>query len=94
MPNVSELVKGAKLVAYDGCHKIYLAMDQDQAKWFKKHYVKETDKVVAGTASEMLGALEEWWQSACPFRFITAVYTKENEDDFVEVIAQGDEWDA
>lgn len=88
MPKVSEIVKEARLVAYDDCHKIYLAMDDDQAKWFKKHY----PNVVSGTPDEMLDALGRWWKEACPSRFITAVYTRDTKDDFVEVVAQGDVW--
>lgn len=90
---VSEAVKNARLVAYDGCHKIYLAMDEDQAKWFRTYYTKPTDKVVAGPAEEMLMELVDWWESACPCRFITAVYTKDKDSHFVELVPQGQEWD-
>jgi hypothetical protein len=90
---VSDAVKKAHLVAYDGCHKIYLAMDEPQAKWFRKFYTNSEDKVVAGPADEMLLHLVEWWESACPCRFIMAVYTKEDDSDFVELVPQGGAWD-
>ncbi len=88
---VSEAVKKAHLVAYDGCHKIYLAMDEDQAKWFRKFYVNTEDRVVDGAG--MLDTLVEWWESACPCRFITAVHTKDNDAEFVELVPQGGVWD-
>lgn len=89
--SVADAVKRARLVAYDGCHKIYVAMDEDQAKWFKKNYVKPTDQIVEG--EDMLESLEEWWDCSCPCRFISAVYTKNDEPDFVDLISQFSAWE-
>ena len=34
--DVEVAMEYAHLVAFDGCHKIYLAMDEEQAEWFRK----------------------------------------------------------
>ena len=36
--DVAVAMESAKLVAFDGCHKIYLAMDEGQVDWFKMNY--------------------------------------------------------
>jgi hypothetical protein len=35
---VADAVENAILVAFDGCHKIYVAMDEEQADWFRRNY--------------------------------------------------------
>lgn len=83
---VADAIVNAELVAWDGCHKIYLAMDVEQAEWFRDKY----DFVVEGTASDMLDNLIEWWHESCDLRFISAVRT--NHDDpnagFTDLIPQ------
>lgn len=85
--NVEEFIHDARLIAFDGCHKVYLAMDDAEAAWFREHY----DTIVAGTPTEMLATLHEWFEGSCWLRFIEAVYR--NEDDpnagFVSLIRQG-----
>jgi len=68
---VVEAITEAHLVAYDDCHKIYLAMDEEQAEWFREYF----PVTVEGTAEEMLNALADWWENSCFLRFINAVAT-------------------
>ena len=51
----------AESIAYDGCHKIYLITDNNEADEAKS-YGYELQPV------EFLGAI---WESACPLRFIS-----------------------
>lgn len=89
---VSEYVDEAKLIAWDECHKIYLAMDDTQADWFRDEY----PAVVEGSPEHLLTTLEEWFDKSCGLRFINAVSTNEADPNagFVTLIPQGaDEYD-
>lgn len=101
--DVENTLQSAELIAFDGCHKIYLAMDLEQAEWFKRNYTEsvcETSRNFTGSTQEMLTKLRHWWNDSCGLRFICSVET--NHDDpnagFKNVIPQGasdaeDSWD-
>jgi len=59
------------VVAWDGCHKIYMAMDDEQAEWFRDKY----PYVVDADCETMLATLARWWEESCGLRFIQAVHT-------------------
>lgn len=67
--DVEDRIVEAKLVAFDGCHKIYLAMDDTEADWFRLNY----DIRHEGTPEEMLAIVRRWFDESCPLRFINAV---------------------
>jgi hypothetical protein len=89
---VRENVEWAKLVAFDGCHKIYLAMDDHEAQWFHENY----EYTLTASPKEMMDKLHEWWNESCGLRFISAV--EHNADDpnagFTDLIPQGAEDEA
>lgn len=91
---VIDAIEDALLIAFDGCHKIYLAMDEKEANWFRENYNGRscTDRTFEGTPEEMLNLLVTWWDKSCGLKFISAVTT--NHDDpnagFVSLIGQGD----
>jgi hypothetical protein len=69
--DVEECLSDAQLIAWDECHKIYVAMDDENADWFldpDSGYL-----CVMGTHSGMLEQLREWWEESCALRFIQAV---------------------
>lgn len=77
--DVAEEVRYAKSISFDGCHKIYLAMDETQAEWFKNNYNGAScdDRTFEGTAEQMLALLKEWYEESCALRFIQSVKTDE-----------------
>lgn len=85
---VEEEVEHAELIAWDECHKIYLAMDATQAEWFVEHggYT-----IVRGSATEMFKTLQEWYKDSCPLKFIEAVVTNGEGTDWERLIPQGAE---
>jgi len=92
---VADAVEDALLIAFDGCHKIYVAMDEEQAYWFRTNYNSSncsTHLNFTGTPEEMLTTLKDWWDESCGLKFIQSVTT--NYDDpnrgFVSLIGQGD----
>lgn len=97
---VFDQCESAHLAAWDGCHKIYLAMDETQDNWFRTYYGNpgrdevdgEPDERFAfvGTPEEMFDKVKQWWAMSCGLRFITAVYSNSalNEANYVSLIPQ------
>lgn len=91
--DVEDALQSAHLIAWDGCHKIYLAMDEEQEQWFKKNYKEEecgTSCNFVGSTQEMLKMIQRWWGDSCSLRFVQSVETNhENPNDgFVALIPQ------
>ena len=86
---VEATIDDALLVAFDGCHKMYLAMDAEQAAWFRAEY----PHTVTGTPDEMLDAVKAWYAVSCPLKFVNAVSTNHADPNagFVPLIEQGAE---
>lgn len=93
------MLDGATLVAWDGCHKCYVAMDEEQAAWFRENYNDaELDaepgsaRIMEGSGRDMLATLETWFEASCGLRFISAVRTDHDDPNagFTHLIAQGE----
>lgn len=86
---VEDALDDARLIAWDECHKIYLALDDTEADWFRANY----DRVVAGTYADLLTTLHNWYDESCWLKFISGV--RHNAVDpnagFVTLIPQGAE---
>lgn len=93
---VEDALEDALLIAWDGCHKMYLAMDDEQADWFRQNYngVHCDDRTFTGTPKEMLNTLLAWWDESCSLKFINAVTTNHENPNagFVSLISQDDSW--
>jgi hypothetical protein len=92
--DVEDALQSAELIAFDGCHKIYLAMDAEQAEWFRKNYnEKECDTSCnfTGSTQEMLTKIKHWWNDSCQLRFICSVETNHDNpnEGFKSLIPQG-----
>ena len=75
-----------RLIAWDGCHKMYVAMDAEQADWFRTNY----PHIVEGSYEDLLVVLASWWEQSCGLRFINAVASgiSGEPDKFTDLIAQ------
>lgn len=84
--NVADFIPHAKLIAFDGCHKIYLAMDDYEAAWFRESY----SQIVEDVPEVMADTLSRWFDDSCGLRFINAVYhTIPNANDgYINLISQ------
>jgi hypothetical protein len=91
LPKVREAMEGAQLVAWDGCHKIYLAMDPIEGAWFLENY----EYTFQGTAQAMYETVVDWYESSCSLRFVSAV--RHNADDpnegFTHLISQFEDYE-
>lgn len=83
---LAEHIDLAHLVAWDECHKIYLAMDEAQADFFRAEY----PVIVEGAPDAMAKAVITWWNDSCGLRFISAVHTNAADPNagFVSVVDQ------
>lgn len=74
---VENALEDAILIAFDGCHKMYVALDDEQADWFRENYNGRscTDRTFTGTPEEMLATLKVWWDESCGLKFINSVTT-------------------
>jgi hypothetical protein len=93
---VSEYAENCVLIAFDGCHKIYLAMDETEAKWFKENYngAECDDRTFEGTPEQMFELLKNWYTYSCSLKFIQAVWSNEADPNagFVSLISQEAGW--
>jgi hypothetical protein len=82
--SLSEIIEKTSLVAYDGCHKIYL-MDTIHKKWFQDY------EVVDGDTDHRMESVETWWDKSCPLRFIEWITSDStNNLVFTPIICQFD----
>lgn len=85
---VEEALDDALLIAWDGCHKMYVALDDEQAQWFRDNYPHTYE----ASPDDMMVMLRSWWDNSCPLKFVQSVETTTNPNDgFANLIGQG-EW--
>lgn len=84
----AKYLEGAVLIAFDECHKIYLAMDEIEADFFRLNYSPHT--VEGLSPNMMLAIVKDWYEQSCPLRFINAVWHDEVDPNagFVSLISQ------
>ncbi len=92
---VAEYLDQAIVLAYDGCHKIYLAMDEDSAYWFRNEYrpnVEELtwrgERVVLAPQAELI--VREWFDNSCSLKLVQAVWHNHEDPNsgYVSLISQ------
>ena len=89
--NVEDAMDEARLVAWDTCHKIYLALDDTEAAWFRAEY----PTVVEDTPEVMLETVRRWYEESCFLRFVNGVRHDAVDPNagYVTLIPQGAEED-
>ena len=87
----------AKAIAWDGCHKIYVLMDDGQVKQMREY---DYDPLITiRDPKEALETVRGWWDESCGLRFVSAVKTVDGDTDanegFMSLIGQfeGDDED-
>ncbi len=88
---VEEHVQDAVLIAFDECHKIYLAMDETEAQFFRENYQPAIVERANSYPEAMLETLQEWYDASCGLKFIQAVWNNQEDPNagFVSLIGQG-----
>jgi len=90
---VRERVGGAKAIAWDTCHKIYLLMDDEQVETMRGYGYDPLITNKESTPEEMLTTLKDWYSDSCGLRFIQAVKTNHIDPNagFESLIGQGED---
>ena len=71
---VEKYLGSALCVAFDDCHKIYLAMDEEELNYFTANGWT----MATGSAPEMLEQVWAWYEvESCGLRFVSAVESGE-----------------
>jgi hypothetical protein len=84
---VGEFTDQAKAVAFDGCHKIYIALDMNEAAWYHTHgydtYVGEPEQMLEWVCAR--------YEESCGLEYIDATSwdIERGGSDFIRVIPQG-----
>lgn len=66
---IEDYIEDTKLVAFDGCHKIYMALDDTKADWFRQEY----PFIVQNEKDDMLQAVVNWFEKSCSLKFVSGV---------------------
>lgn len=85
---IKEALASAKAITWDGCHKIYIAMDDNQVELFKQY---EYDPIIEITdVDDAFYILCDWYDDSCSLRFIQSVSTVTGNpnDGFISLVPQ------
>lgn len=92
---VREFTDEAKGIAFDGCHKIYVLMDDEQMALMKEYgYGEDNPNFLVSSSqldpAEMATVAMSWFNDSCGLRFIQATRSNPGDpnDGFVDIIAQ------
>lgn len=94
--DVREYTDEAKGIAFDGCHKIYVLMDDEQMALMKEYgYGADNPHYLASSSqlnpAEMATVVMSWFKNSCGLRFVQGVRTTDetnSSDGFFDIIAQ------
>lgn len=95
---VAEIMDDVIMAFWDGCHKIYLALDQHEAdRMTELGYTEHVAYPRGGDGRTILSMVTVWFTESCPLRFVEAVrHNPElephpmwgNQTEFIEVVPQ------
>ena len=92
MYGLEDIVNEAHSITWDGCHKIYILMDEEQTNKVISYQYENIVKASESNPYTMLAWVQDWYDSSCFLKFIDVVYTDENgADEFYPLVAQGED---
>ena len=77
---IEQMLRNAKAMHFDGCHKIYLSMDDGQVEQMRGYGYNVVPPAI--------GLLRKWYDDSCGLRFVSAVFSPGDNDNFVSLIPQ------
>ena len=82
LDNIDAALNDAVSITFDGCHKIYIALDAKTHNGFVGYGY---DMIPVEDKTDAIDLLLQWWNVSCGLRFINAV---SNDDTFHGLIEQ------
>jgi hypothetical protein len=92
---VEYTVAEAKGIGFDGCHKIYVLMDNEQMHQMAGYgYGEDGSSLVYSSqmsADEMFATVKKWYEDSCALKFVQSVTTvlDNPNEGFENLIEQG-----
>lgn len=92
---VEDAVSQSKGIGFDGCHKIYVLMDNEQMhKMTSYGYGEDGSSLVYSSqmpADEMFATVKRWYEDSCALKFVQSVTTvlDNPNEGFESLIEQG-----
>ena len=87
---IADATATAKGIAFDGCHKIYILMDDAQMDLMREYGYDPLISSSQMTPNEMTDTVVKWFEESCGLRFVYAVSTVKGDSEFDTVIGQGE----
>lgn len=100
---LEEALSSATGIAWDGCHKIYVLMDEEQLDLMQSYGYGDSEGgselMTIETEQDRAQAfeiVEGWFEDSCSLRFISTVRTVAGDpnEGFAHLIAQFEDWAA
>jgi hypothetical protein len=90
---IKDRLENAKGIGWDGCHKIYILMDDNQMTEMQNYGYDPLFSSDQISPNRMFELIERWWDQSCGLRFISAVSTNEINPNlgFENLISQGED---
>lgn len=87
---VRQALRQAKGIAWDGCHKIYVLMDDDEVALMRSYDYDPLLLVADLGVEKAYETVKGWWEESCGLRFVNSVATVEGNpnDGFMDLIGQ------
>lgn len=92
---IEERVDEIVAIAYDGCHKVYLALDSGEAEAFRRYGYgdgEDSEFLWASTLHtvSIMDTLQHWYHDSCGLRFVTAIKDGQHEDIIPQLFTSED----
>lgn len=84
LDKIDAALEDAVSITFDGCHKIYIALDAKSHDGFVRY---DYDMILVDDKTDAIDLLLQWWNVSCDLRFISAVA---NDDTFHRLIPQSE----
>ena len=76
-------------IAWDGCHKIYVSMDEEQTEKLREDGYAQVVTTKQSSYDHMTGLINKWYEeSSCGLRFIEQISTDKYKTEFRVLIPQ------
>lgn len=79
-------------IAFDGCHKIYVLMDDEQLQKMREYEYEFVYSKNEMNQQEMLNTLQKWYDESCGLKFIQSIASVADDEDpnlgFDDLISQ------
>lgn len=85
---LEEAINQADSIAFDGCHKIYIQLDEKQTQKMRDYEYENIITADESNPYDMFEKVKTWYDDSCGLRFIYAVANGEEEDEFFSIVSQ------